>query len=161
MRNSYLQNLQNTIWETWRNTAKLLDCAAVSRVRFIRDTVFHTILSSALLQPLISVGISRLVHLLRPEVQKLHLSPLPEVSASSNSHSRDYYSADLRSHCMLQNRHQLVRLITATPLFAPFGATSREECVYTWTSGLPSGDMIAPSRSGKPQKQKFRKCFHN
>ena len=40
-----------------------------------------------------------------------------------NSHSRDYYRADLRPHRphgMQQNRHQVVNLITATPLFDPW-----------------------------------------
>ena len=44
---------------------------------------------------------------------------------------------------MQQERHQVVSLVTATPPFALFRA--QEECVYTWTSDRPSGDMIAPS----------------
>ena len=85
---------------------------------------------------------------------KLHLSPPPEVPPPSNSHSRDYFRVDLRPHAMQQNRHQVVSLITATPLFAPFGA--REECVYTWTSGLPSRDMIAPSSARPPAADQSR-----
>ena len=85
---------------------------------------------------------------------KLHLSPPPEVPPLSNSHSRDYFRVDLRPHAMQQNRHQVVSLITATPLFAPFGA--REECVYTWTSGLPSRDMIAPSSARPPAADQSR-----
>ena len=86
---------------------------------------------------------------LRPEVPKLLLSPLPEVPPSSfSSHLRDYLRVDLRPHGMQQKRHQVVSLITATPPFALFGA--QEECVYTWISGRPSGDMIAPS-CARPQ----------
>ena len=94
------------------------------------------------------------MHLLRPEVRSSTCRHRLKFPPPSNSHSRDYFRVDLRPHAMQQNRHQVVSLITATPLFAPFGA--REECVYTWTSGLPSRDMIAPSSARPPAADQSR-----
>ena len=56
---------------------------------------------------------------LQPKVQKLHLSPSPEVPPfSSSSHLRDFKRVDislLRPHSMQQSRHQAVSFITAVP----------------------------------------------